>query len=78
VLIGRSEEKEDPMLKNAESVLFFLATVAALALPAVPALQEMRSGSNHATQAAAFPAASKRVVDAVRDVASPLQVAMFR
>jgi hypothetical protein len=66
------------MLKNAESILFFLATVAALALPAAPALQEMRSGSNGASQAAASPDASKRIVDAVRDVSSPLQVSMVR
>lgn len=42
------------MLKNAETVFFLLATVAALALPAVPAVQEALT-ADYATVEAALP-----------------------
>lgn len=64
------------MLKNAESVLFFLATVAALALPAVPALQEMRAA--HIAEAQSATAAATPVADSQRAAPSPRQVAMVR
>lgn len=64
------------MLKNAESLLFFLATVAALALPAVPALQEMRAA--HIAEGQSAAAAATPVADSLRTVSSPRQVAMVR
>ncbi|MDH4182184.1 MAG: hypothetical protein OEV46_09235 [Betaproteobacteria bacterium] len=64
------------MLKNAESVLFFLATVAALALPAVPALQEMRTA--HITEAQSATAAATPVADSLSVPPSSRQVAMVR
>ena len=42
------------MLKNAETVFFLLATVAALALPAVPAVQEALT-ADYSTVEAALP-----------------------
>lgn len=65
------------MLKNAESALFFLATVAALALPAVPALQELRASHIGAVQSATAPSIPP-VADSLRAVSSPRQVALVR
>jgi hypothetical protein len=64
------------MLKNAESVLFFLATVAALALPAIPALQEARAAHMAAMQTAT--AAATPVADSLSVPPSSRQVAMVR
>lgn len=63
------------MSKNAETIFFFLATVAALALPAVPALQEtFTTGEN--TLEAALPAATmERVIVTAPATALPQQVA---
>jgi hypothetical protein len=64
------------MLRNSETVLFFIATVAALALPAVPALQELRAGEAPATQATAPMVIMPRIVITPSSHCSPEQVAM--
>jgi hypothetical protein len=61
------------MLKNAETIFFLLATVAALALPAVPAVQEALT-ADYATVEAALPTWMKSSVIASNNV-SPQQVA---
>lgn len=61
------------MLKNAETIFFLLATLAALALPAVPAVQEALT-SDYATVEAALPTWVKRAVIASHNV-PPQQVA---
>ena len=63
------------MLKNAETLFFLLATVAALALPAVPAVQEALT-ADYATVEAAVPTLiMERVVIVAPDIAPPQQVA---
>ena len=63
------------MLKNAESVFFLLATVAALALPAVPAVQEALL-ADYATVEAAVPTLiMEHVVIVAPKLDSPQQVA---
>lgn len=60
------------MLKNAETVFYLLATVAALALPAVPAVQEALT-ADYATVEAALPTSiMERVVIVAPDI-DPLQ-----
>ncbi len=61
------------MLKNAETIFFMLATVAALALPAVPAVQEALT-ADYATVEAALPTWMKSSVIASHNV-PPQQVA---
>jgi hypothetical protein len=66
------------MLKNAETVFFLLATLAALALPAVPAVQEALT-ADYATVEAALPTwIMERVVIVAPDVDPPQQVATVR
>ena len=66
------------MLKNAESVFFLLATIAALALPAVPAVQEALL-ADYATVEAAVPALiMEQVVIVASKPDSPQQVAAVR
>ena len=63
------------MLKNAETVFFLLATVAALALPAVPAVQEALT-ADHVTVQAALPRSTmKSAVIVAPNTVSPQQVA---
>ena len=64
------------MLKHAETVFFLLATVVALALPAVPAVQEALT-ADYATVEAALPAIIMERVEivAARPNPSPMQVA---
>lgn len=62
------------MLKNAETVFFLLATIAALALPAVPAVQEALT-ADYATVEAALPTWIMERVIVVPDPDSPRQVA---
>lgn len=65
------------MMKNAESVFFLLATVAALALPAVPALQEALT-ADYATVEASLPTVTMERVVVTPKAQSPLQVAAVR
>ena len=66
------------MTKSAESVFFLLATVAALALPALPAIQEALT-ADYATVEAALPSVTmERVVIVAPKTPSPLQVAAVR
>ena len=67
------------MLRNAETVFFLLATVAALALPAVPAVQEALT-ADYATVEAALPVILMERVEVVAAPAnrSPMQVAAVR
>ena len=67
------------MLKNAETVFFLLATVAALALPAVPAMQEALR-ADHAIVEAALPVIRMERIEIVAAPAhpSPMQVAAAR
>ena len=64
------------MLKHAETVFFLFATIAALALPAVPAVQEALT-ADYATVEAALPTIMMEHVEIVAAPAnpSPLQVA---
>ena len=61
------------MLRNAETIFFLLATLAALALPAVPAFQEALT-ADYATVEAALPTWMKHVESASNNV-PPRQVA---
>ena len=73
----RQHDKDiDMLLKHAETAFFLLATVAALALPAVPAVQEALT-ADYATVEAALPAIIMERVEIVaeRPNPSPLQVA---
>jgi len=65
--------KDDEMMKHAESVFFLLATVAALALPAVPALQEALTADYATVEAAAPAVVMERVV-----VTAPAQPASWQ
>lgn len=66
------------MLKNAETVFFLLATMTALALPAVPAVQEALT-ADYATVEAALPTwIMERVVIVAPDLDPPQQVATVR
>ena len=67
------------MLKHAETVFFLLATVAALALPAVPAVQEALT-ADYATVEAALPVILMERVEVVATPTnrSPMQVAAVR
>lgn len=67
------------MLKHAETVFFLFATVAALALPAVPAVQEVLA-TDYATVEAALPTIIMERVEIVAQSAnpSPMQVAAVR
>lgn len=67
------------MLKHAESILFLSATLVALALPAVPAVQEALT-ADYATVEAALPTIvmERVVILAAPDPVSPLQVASTR
>jgi hypothetical protein len=64
------------MLKYAETGFFLLATVTALALPAVPALQEALT-ADYATVEAALPAVMEHILVAAT-TESPMQVAAVR
>ena len=63
------------MTKHAETVFFLLATVAALALPAVPALQEALATVAATVEAAAPVVVMERVVVHAPVQPSPWQVA---
>lgn len=67
------------MLKHAESILFLSATLVALALPAVPAVQEALT-ADYATVEAALPTIvmERVVILAAPAPVSPLQVASTR
>lgn len=67
------------MMKHAETVFFFLATVAALALPAVPAVQEALT-ADYATVEAALPVILMERIEIFAAAAnpSPMQVATVR
>jgi len=65
------------MLKHAETVFFLLATITALALPAVPALQEALT-ADYATVEAALPAVMEHILIVAPTTESPLQVAAVR
>jgi hypothetical protein len=70
-----SIDRTPEMLKNAESVFFLAATVAALALPAVPAVQEALL-ADYATVEAAVPTlVMEHVVIVAPKIDSPQQVA---
>jgi hypothetical protein len=75
----RQPHEDNAMLKHAETVFFLLATVAALALPAVPAVQEALA-RDYATVEAALPVILMERVDIVAAPAhpSPMQVAAVR
>jgi hypothetical protein len=77
--IRRRPHEDIAMLRNAETVFFLLATVAALALPAVPAVQEALA-ADYATVEAALPVILMERVEIVAAPAnrSPLQVAAVR
>ena len=66
------------MLKNAETILFLLATVAALALPAVPAVQEALTADYAKVEAALPTWIMKRIVIVAPDIEPPQQVAAVR
>lgn len=63
------------MLKNAETVFFLLATVAALALPAVPAVQEALTADYAMVEAARPTLIMERIVIVAPDNDPPQQVA---
>ena len=77
--IRRLPHEDNAMLKHAETVFFLLATVAALALPAVPAVQEALT-ADYATVEAALPVILMERVEIVAAPAnrSPMQVAAVR
>ena len=77
--IRRQPHEDIAMLRNAETVFFLLATVAALALPAVPAVQEALT-ADYATVEAALPVILMEHVEIVAAPASRplLQVAAVR
>jgi hypothetical protein len=77
--IRRPPHEDIAMLKHAETVFFLLATVAALALPAVPAVQEVLA-TDYATVEAALPVIVMERVEVVAAPAhpSPRQVAAVR
>jgi hypothetical protein len=77
--IRRRPHEDIAMLRNAETVFFLLATVAALALPAVPAVQEALT-ADYATVEAALPVILMERVEIVAAPAnrSPMQVAAVR
>jgi hypothetical protein len=77
--IRRRPHEDIAMLKHAETVFFLLATVAALALPAVPAVQEALT-ADYATVEAALPVILMEHVEIVAAPASRplLQVAAVR
>jgi hypothetical protein len=77
--IRRKPHEDIAMVKHAETVFFLLATVAALALPAVPAVQEALA-ADYATVEAALPVILMERVEIVAAPAtrSPMQVAAVR
>jgi hypothetical protein len=77
--IRRPPHEDIEMLKHAETVFFLLATVAALALPAVPALQEALA-TDQAIVEAALPVIVMERVEVVAAPAhpSPMQVVAAR
>lgn len=66
------------MTKYAETIFFFLATVAALALPALPALQEAGTTGENTLEAALPSVTMERVVVLAPQARSPQQVALVR
>jgi hypothetical protein len=77
--IRRQPHEDIAMLKHAETVFFLFATVAALALPAVPAVQEALT-RDYVIVEAALPAILMEHVEIVAAPAhpSPMQVATVR
>jgi hypothetical protein len=75
----RPPHEDIAMMKHAETVFFLLATVAALALPAVPAVQEALA-ADYATVEAALPVILMEHVEIVATPTgqSPMQVAAVR
>jgi hypothetical protein len=70
-----SIERTREMLRNAESVFFLLATVAALALPAVPAVQEALLADYATVEAAVRTFIMEHVAIVAPKIDSPQQVA---
>lgn len=68
------------MLQNIETALFFLATVVALALPAVPVLQETFTTGENTLEAALPTVTMERIVITAPAPSTdlPQQVAMVR
>lgn len=66
------------MLKNAETTFFLLATIAALALPAVPAVQEALTADYAKVEAALPTWILERAVIVAPSIEAPRQVAMTR
>ncbi|MGE5161701.1 MAG: hypothetical protein ACM3O5_09355 [Betaproteobacteria bacterium] len=77
--IRREPHEDIAMTKHAETFFFLLATVAALALPAVPAVQEALN-RDYVTVEAALPVILMERVEIVASPAhpSPMQVAEVR
>ena len=77
--IRRQPHEDTTMMKHAETVFFLFATVAALALPAVPAVQEALT-RDYATVEAALPVILMERVEIVAAPVnqSPMQVAAVR
>jgi len=77
--IRRQPHEDIAMMKHAETVFFLLATVAALALPALPAVQEVLA-RDQATVEAALPVILTERVEIVAAPVppSPMQVAAVR
>ena len=66
------------MLKRVETILFLVAVTVALALPALPLVQELRP-ADHARQAAATPIVTlERVVVRAPAASSPQQMVLAR
>lgn len=66
------------MTRNAETFFFLFATLAALLLPAIPAMQEALT-ADYATVEAALPSVTmERIVIVAPKTDSPLQVAAAR
>jgi hypothetical protein len=64
------------MLKNAETTFFLLATIAALVLPAVPAVQEALTADYAKVEASLPTWIMERVVIVAPSIEAPRQVAM--
>lgn len=65
------------MMKSAESFLFFVATVTALTLPAVPALQELLAVDSDEAQAV-LSTVMEHVASTAPQFSSPQQVSLVR
>lgn len=77
--IRRQPHEDTAMMKHAETVLFLLATVAALALPALPPVQEALA-RDYVTVEAALPVILMERIEIVAAPVhpSPMQVGAVR